>query len=563
MSHKALLFCLDEATARPVTQVLSELDFTVEPSFEPFVTVKKLADESFDALVVDCTDEQNAALLFKGARNSALNHSSLCVAVAEGQAGVAKAFRIGANLVLTKPINIEQSKGTLKVAKGLLRKGDPKTRSAASEPATPAPSATTSVSAPPLLVPASVAPAIAAAAASAAGQVGSPMASAPSSLFEAEQKKVAPTEPTGKTAPNSTAAFVSTRTTAKEEGPIAAVKNDTPRPVAFSGSAAAAPALAPIEPDSKQTKGPAKWAPVTRTERLAITDAIVPDKHYAEAVRPLVPTFSSYAERPAIPRNHGSKGFWVTLCFVIFGSAGYFGWQTYQPIQYLPHPTLARSIKAASPGPSSDTEGEKPSPAIILSPSDQQSVASPNPSSGPADDSSTGAPPNSAPEGFPTGETLVVGEPTGPITVTSKPEPLHVKQKPATAPEPTPPALELPTTDTSDSVLSGLVATNIVVPKAEPGTVRLSQGITQGLLIKKVTPTYPQIALQLRKQGNVELLAGVSKTGVITKIKVLSGDGALAQAAVSAVRQWTYRPYLLNGEPVEIETQITIVFKLP
>ena len=74
-------------------------------------------------MVVDCDNEQNATLLFKSARNSSSNQSSLAVAVVEGQAGVAKAFRIGADLVLTKPINVEQAKGTLRVARGLLRKG--------------------------------------------------------------------------------------------------------------------------------------------------------------------------------------------------------------------------------------------------------------------------------------------------------------------------------------------------------------------------------------------------------------------------------------------------------
>src|SRR5579862_5403066 len=116
MSYKSLLFCPDEKTARVVTQILTELEFTVEAANEPFGAVKKLNDERFDALVVDCQNEQDATLLFKTARESNQNHSSLSVAVVEGQAGVAKAFRIGANLVLTKPINVEQSKGTLRVA---------------------------------------------------------------------------------------------------------------------------------------------------------------------------------------------------------------------------------------------------------------------------------------------------------------------------------------------------------------------------------------------------------------------------------------------------------------
>src|SRR5882724_2640364 len=123
MSYQALLFCPDEKTARVVSQVLSELEFSVEPCHEPFSAVKKLMVQHFDAIVVDCDNEQNAALLFKSARNSGSNQASLAVAVVEGQAGVAKAFRLGANLVLTKPIHVEQSKSTLRVARGLLRKG--------------------------------------------------------------------------------------------------------------------------------------------------------------------------------------------------------------------------------------------------------------------------------------------------------------------------------------------------------------------------------------------------------------------------------------------------------
>jgi len=125
MSYQALLFCPDEKTARVVSQVLSELEFTVDPCNEPFAAVKKLMTQHFDAIVVDCDNEQNAALLFKSARNSESNQASLSVAVVEGQTGVAKAFRLGANLVLTKPIHVEQAKGTLRVARGLLRKGQP------------------------------------------------------------------------------------------------------------------------------------------------------------------------------------------------------------------------------------------------------------------------------------------------------------------------------------------------------------------------------------------------------------------------------------------------------
>src|SRR6202046_2405753 len=144
MGYQALLFCPDEKIARTVTQVLSEREFAVESCVEPFAAVKKLMAEHFDAVVVDCDNDQNASLLFKSARNSAINQASLAVAVVEGQAGVAKAFRIGANLVLTKPINVEQAKGTLRVARGLLRKGDSAKPAAHVESATvPAPAPST------------------------------------------------------------------------------------------------------------------------------------------------------------------------------------------------------------------------------------------------------------------------------------------------------------------------------------------------------------------------------------------------------------------------------------
>jgi CheY-like chemotaxis protein len=124
MSYRALLFCADEKTVRAVNQILHELEFSVEACSEPFSAVKQLTATHFDALLVDCENEQNATLLFKSARNSEFNHASLSVGLVEGQAAIAKAFRIGANLILSKPINLEQAKSTLRVARGLLRKAE-------------------------------------------------------------------------------------------------------------------------------------------------------------------------------------------------------------------------------------------------------------------------------------------------------------------------------------------------------------------------------------------------------------------------------------------------------
>jgi protein TonB len=93
--------------------------------------------------------------------------------------------------------------------------------------------------------------------------------------------------------------------------------------------------------------------------------------------------------------------------------------------------------------------------------------------------------------------------------------------------------------------------------------LHVSQGVSRGLLVKNVPPKYPASAMQMRVEGAVELSATVSKEGNISAIKVLSGDPQLARAAADAVKQWKYKPYLLNGEPVEIQTQVTVNFKLP
>jgi protein TonB len=115
-----------------------------------------------------------------------------------------------------------------------------------------------------------------------------------------------------------------------------------------------------------------------------------------------------------------------------------------------------------------------------------------------------------------------------------------------------------------NGVIGGIVSsTPVAVPKvATPQRVRVSQGVTQGLLIRKIQPNYPPLARQARIQGSVLLQAEISKDGTIENLRLISGHPMLAPAAIEAVKQWKYKPYILNGEPVEVETQITVNFTL-
>ena len=113
-------------------------------------------------------------------------------------------------------------------------------------------------------------------------------------------------------------------------------------------------------------------------------------------------------------------------------------------------------------------------------------------------------------------------------------------------------------------MIGGIInSTPVAVPKvATPQRVRVSQGVTQGLLIRKIQPNYPPLARQARIQGSVLLQAEISKDGSIQNLRLISGHPMLAPAAIEAVKQWKYKPYILNGEPVEVETQITVNFTL-
>jgi protein TonB len=113
-------------------------------------------------------------------------------------------------------------------------------------------------------------------------------------------------------------------------------------------------------------------------------------------------------------------------------------------------------------------------------------------------------------------------------------------------------------------VIGGIISsTPVAVPKvATPQRVRVSQGVSQGLLIHQVKPYYPPLARQARIQGSVVLQAVIAKDGSIQGLHVVSGHPMLTPAAIDAVKQWRYKPYFLNGEPVEVETVVTVNFTL-
>jgi periplasmic protein TonB len=568
MGYTALLFCPDEKTARTVTQVLSELEFNVEACTEPFAAVKKLMGQHFEAVVVDCDNEQNATLLFKSARNSTHNQTSLAVAVVEGQAGVAKAFRIGANLVLTKPINVEHAKGTLRVARGLLRKSEP------GKPATPAsttPVPTGSQNRPSGSVAASESRAT-------ATPGTSPLGLAKSASSSPHSKPAQDDDPLGidteEPAARPTAAASRVGASVLHPAPVSNIDNSDSKPAYASASQAvsgggAGSAAAPAR--AQEQHAPANDS--------AASSSIVADKPASAA--PVVPAPTlTFGGSYAVAKSSGSgkKVFVGVAAGLIFVVGLYAAWAHF------------RGAANQSPSPPSTSSSVSP-----VSPQEAQTTAHPvtHAMSAPA------KPTPLSPEGTPaSGSTAVetknhpdeAVDEKAPVPQAAAPKSSAAANQPAVSEtqedrqEPAPlvvkggkvtPQTKVSASDDPAPSMIGLAAQEAgtppptLIPEEDPATkptlqaLNISQGVSQGLLIKKVAPEYPSNAIRLRIEGTVELMATISKAGEISHIKILSGDSQLTKAAADAVKQWKYKPYLLNGEPVEIQTQVTVNFKLP
>jgi TonB family protein len=617
MGYQALLFCPDEKTARTVTQVLTDLEFAVAPCTEPFAAVKKLMGEHFDAVVVDCDNEQNATLLFKSARNAPNNQTSLAVAVVEGQVGVAKAFRIGANLVLTKPINVEQAKGTLRVARGLLRKGEvakpgSAATSVAAKPGSPPPPAQKPTPAAATSWPSS--PAASAATSSIPVQSSTPRPKAAAAMsssatsdadsIEAEHAKAAPPA-VAKAAAQAATPKISAAVPSVVEAESGTDKAKAYKIDKTENAAASRPEAVPPPPSaglptknsgatafgSASAPAPAREVkPSVPVEDKPPTVAAEPESKIEEVASPessaSAPTLTFGgtlgADAQPVASGDSKKTLLAVIIVLLIVAAAYVAWTQFSGKvpglnRAAPQPATTSAI-VPRPAPSAAVTTTPASAPPATSVPDSASSAPTQPV-GAAENSSDTKNAATTPSTEGTGTRLA--KTTGVSSDSLKPSAstvttIKVPAAKAAAPPAINKAAAAPATTLTDAPapsLAGISADNGgTLPNLTSGgttptpvlqTVNVSQGLSQGLILKKTQPTYPSIALQMRIEGPVELLATISKTGNITAVKILHGDPQLARAALEAVKQWKYKPYLLDGSPVEIQTQITVNFKLP
>jgi len=612
MATRAFLLCGDEKAVHAVTQILDELEICFEHSSEPPFALKRLAVQRFDLLIVDCDNAQNATQVFNSARASNLNKSSIAIAIVEGKAGVPNAFRLGASLVLTKPVSLEQARNTLRTGIGMTRRETQEAKAPAPAPLVPAippvrvaaaalppppaplPGALTAATPVPI-VPVQVAKTpVAPTAIASAPPAPAPTVPIPKAPEGTPQPAVsaAPASEDPALRPRLTSAPASR---AEEHTPALtnfADERPTPTvgPPAFAKAAAAAAGTAPAgtskfdsvftgpasaEQETESNIIPAKTDAAGIEEKstptLRIEDPLAED---SDALDPLrdngVPSFGGLERRPFAGhkegKRSGGKGALIAavVLVLLMAGGGYAAWASqpnFRDFLVWEHRNMNAWI-AALRGHTQAPASAQPQPASM--PPVQALPQTSQIPGAPTTDGS--AAPNATPNPLGAASTslnLTPAPMAGPPQVTN-PAALTGPQKGASVQ-----TAKQDTTPSHAAASPALVAAAASLPPANiakatvSDLVEVPEDYADDQVVHRVRPLYPKQARLKKLHGTVVLQAVVNKQGKVDSLQLVSGDPLLAQAAAEAVKQWRYKPYAHNGEPADFQTRVTVDFKLP
>jgi TonB family protein len=624
MAIRAFLLCGDEKAVHAVTQILDELELSFEHSGEPPFALKRLAVQRFDLLIVDCDNAQNATQVFNSARASNLNKNSIAIAIVEGKAGVPNAFRLGASLVLTKPVSLEQARNTLRTGIGMTKKDAPEVKPGAAAPvvaATPAPlTPAASATAAPLTpaftatAPHTPAPTIAP---TAVTPVTPPVAPAPVPPAPVARAPVVPVvtaprvpaasapevKPSGTLAPSSPAIQPEKIAVAPPKAPIvspAPVQDAKPvegkaqptvgvaafaKAAAATGTATAGTAPADTSKfdsvfsspaPAKDTKvsaidqGPTPALGEKKEPVLRIEDPLAEEDDVLDPLKDHgVPSFGAMGKQPFAgldgEKPQRSKAPLIAaLLLLLLGGGGYAAWTTQPTVRDFTaweYGNVRTKIDALR-GKTPVAAAVKPVPAPVPPPTPVQPATQPAAQNPETIDLALAPNGNNPASPAATGATPATTPGTTSATATPGTE----------APAPKSPSVQSAKQDTTpghtgpNPALVAASASLPATPVTKPATSDLpevAEDFADDQVVHRVHPTYPKQALARKLHGPVVLQAIVSKQGKVDSLQLVSGDPILAQAAASAVKQWRYKPYWHNGEPTDFQTRVTVDFKLP
>ena len=585
MPH-ALLLSPDDQAVSAITGVLEEMSVTCERPLDGVSAAQKLNSQTFDLVLVDCENLPAAKLIFDVCRRGKNGNNPVPIAIVDGRAGLPTAFRLGAELILTKPVAKDQARSTIRTAVSRVRK-DAQTNE--SVPAQLASGDVENAVVSSSVIPSSVVSSLVMPGADISADISeeraqAAVATAVSSQLTSFAEPAPSFVPTFVPAAALTATLSAPALTTEMHSRIdeidatPATPKLNPQSESFSASTLSESSLAesslaessldrtasaeskpvrPLKPSDdpvlaelertelEESEVAGSQVEGSRSESSILESSILASSGQGKeapnqpAARSSAPAFSS---RQGAQKRRGAL---VAVLMLVLAGGGFYGLWTYQPgFRDLAQPQIDRVVALAgkalppTPAPNPTKSSAQLAPATTSAPA-PESPADPNQNQtqSKAPDSTTGSATGSAAApttASPTPDAAVAGP------VVSKPEPTKpaVSKKDAAAATP------------SETQLPG-----------ESSAIILSSKGAENRLAQTVPPKYPVEARSA--QGTVVLKAVVDADGKVEGLRLVEGNATLATAAIQAVKQWRYRPYVHDGKAQAFQTVVIVDFQRP
>lgn len=518
MALRALLLSPDDQAIHAITSVLEEMSVTCDRPLDGATAAKKLNSEHFDLVVVDCDNLPAAKLIFDVCRRSH-GGASVPVAIVDGRAGLPTAFRLGAELILTKPVSTDQARVTIRTAVGRAKKDHPVLDV---KPADAANAASVAKE------PESTVPKALAAAAGAGSSVST-------------QSTVAVAAP----------ALAATPVTAKVGMDVPAVAAEATAAKMSSFGTAPVPTVPPaiskpIVPEATTVKHPEKQ-PVLASVRAvtSLEQQLSEDPVMAELENGELKQSSTQASVEA-PKSDRSRGLWIgTLLLAVAGGAGYAAWM-YQPSvrkfielrieqgkTLLGMQTSTNATRSVTPPPHAEpTLARQPVSSTVAPPAPQSSTEITT-----SESTNTEAAPATPAANKPGTMTIPNAVSTPQIAPT-------VPANSSVSTEPAKKIAELGTPPTD-------------FPELKHAVILSSKGAEKRLL-HRVKPVVTAEARERSAEATVVLKALIDENGIVKALQPVEGGPAVTEAAIKAVKQWRYKPYTRDGKALPFQTIVLV-----
>jgi periplasmic protein TonB len=592
MPH-ALLLSPDDQAVSAITGVLEEMSVTCERPLDGVSAAQKLNSQSFDLVLVDCENLPAAKLIFDVCRRGKNGHNPVPIAIVDGRAGLPTAFRLGAELILTKPVSKDQARTTIRTAVSRVRKDIPATEGAPAQLTSPiarnaepahelahaavastaslltsfddaAPSFSPIIAGTPATTAFAASPALTAKMQSAVDEIVAPLINSKPSHAIATAAQSSSSSALSEVAHS--AAFIS------ELASIPDVSaNVKPKlPLIPSDD----PVLAELERTEKEES--------EKAEKLAETK-LEPTEPAKAAATPAVKS-----DAPVLTYPQGrqkTRGSLAALFALMLAVSGFYAAWMYQPgFQAIAQPQIDRVLALAGMAKASQNAApvpvrNVPKPAVQTTPAPTApgTVTDSNQTQSTTADSivpsTVGTTGNSIPATSTASKAAATASSATSIPAPVAPTPaMAAAGIKAVAPSATKAgaAKTIDTkaidTKTNDAKLDGkkpVTAAAFDAPlPGESSAIILSSKGAEKRLAHSVQPKYPAEATG-GSQGTVVLKEIVDQTGKVEGVRLVEGDATLAAAAMKAVKQWHYRPYLRDGKALPFQTVVIIDFQKP